>query len=296
MSAMVRVSLSAGGWHDAAVRGDWMPSAGELCVIDRNGFLSLGRVQGLRSGEAPPEGAEATVLRAATADDRERQRRGEALAAEALDACAAEAARLGIALKPLAARCALDRSALEITIGAGCAADARPLALALQRRFGLRIELRQVGVRDETALLGGLGPCGRHCCCASWQRQFRSVNVRMAKTQELSLNPASINGNCGRLKCCLRFEVEAYREAAQSLPREGACVVWAEGEGVVVGRDVLRGRLVVRPRDGRQLRLAAEQVTVKEQPPDLPAEEVKLEERDADPGDQWTEPEAAGEA
>ena len=125
-----------------------------------------------------------------------------------------------------------------------------------------RIEFRQVGNRDECALLGGIGPCGRAFCCCSWQRYFNPVNIRMAKMQEMPLTPTTINGACDRLKCCLRFEYEQYVEAGEGLPSYGTTV---EGEGIrgeVVGRDVLRGILTVRTDDGCFLRLPFAQLRI----------------------------------
>jgi len=146
------------------------------------------------------------------------------------------------------------------------------------------VDLWQVGVRDEAALIGCLGTCGRAVCCCTWQRQFQSVNVRMAKTQEMSLNPGSINGTCGRLKCCLRFEYEQYRVASESLPDHGSlvrCEEHEEAEGVVIGRDVMRGRITVRTTDGRYLTVAADRVTVKDRAiRDERAEEEEEEERE----------------
>lgn len=143
----------------------------------------------------------------------------------------------------------------------------------IQRDFKTHVDLWQVGIRDETALLGCLGACGRAACCCTWQKQFEPVNVLMAKSQEMSLNPVTLNGTCGRLKCCLRFEYGQYCEYGQRLPPLRSVVTFPAAdetrpgvggeEGLVIGRDILRGRLTVKTRDGRYLTVSGEAVTGK---------------------------------
>ena len=102
--------------------------------------------------------------------------------------------------------------------------DFRALVKDLARIFKVRIELKQIGVRDEAGITDGYGPCGRRMCCASWLQHFDSINVKMAKIQRLSLNPEVIGGMCGRLKCCLNYEYDQYRKLGKRLPREGTDV------------------------------------------------------------------------
>lgn len=123
--------------------------------------------------------------------------------------------------------------------------DFRGLLRDLSGQFHMRVELRQVGVRDEAAIQGGLGSCGRPFCCATFLDRFESVNVRMAKNQGLSLNPANISGACGRLKCCLRYEDEFYAEKNREYPRPGCRCETPCGKGRVVDRNVLTGKLRV---------------------------------------------------
>ena len=105
--------------------------------------------------------------------------------------------------------------------------------------FKTRIELRQIGVRDEAKMLGGVGPCGRHLCCAAWLGDFEPVSIKMAKDQELSLNPAKISGICGRLFCCLKYEHDVYTKTLEKMPEEGSMVLTPDGEGVVIETNVL---------------------------------------------------------
>ena len=121
--------------------------------------------------------------------------------------------------------------------------------------------MKQIGVRDEAGIIGGMGICGRKLCCCTWLRDFESVNVKMAKAQRLSLNPAAISGSCGRLKCCLRYEYEQYKEYGRGMPRQGATVDCPEGRGCVVGRDLLTQRLRVCLENQRVITCEADEAT-----------------------------------
>ena len=118
--------------------------------------------------------------------------------------------------------------------------DFRELVKVLAARFHLRIELRQIGIRDETKILGGIAPCGRTCCCSSCMSDFGKVSIKMAKTQGLHLNPGKISGLCGRLMCCLEYENDYYAEVYGKMPKVGGTVGTPEGQGVVVSNDMLK--------------------------------------------------------
>ncbi|MQA98135.1 MAG: hypothetical protein GEV11_27300 [Streptosporangiales bacterium] len=128
--------------------------------------------------------------------------------------------------------------------------DFRALVRDLARGLQARVELRQVGARDEARLQGGIGPCGRDLCCATFLRDFEPVSVRMAKDQDLPVNPLRIAGACGRLMCCLKYEHPLYQEFQATAPRKGAKVVTPEGDGTVVGHNVPSDSVVVRLNDG----------------------------------------------
>lgn len=127
--------------------------------------------------------------------------------------------------------------------------DFRELVRDLAQGLHTRIEMKQIGARDETKMLGGVGPCGRELCCSTWLREFQAVSVRMAKEQGLSLNPSKLSGMCGRLKCCLRYEYETYLELRRGLPKVGARVTSLKGDGVVLRHNVLRQTAIVRRAD-----------------------------------------------
>jgi cell fate regulator YaaT (PSP1 superfamily) len=131
--------------------------------------------------------------------------------------------------------------------------DFRELVRELARSLRARVELRQVGPRDEARLQGGIGPCGRDLCCATFLRDFEPVSVRMAKEQDLPVNPMRIAGACGRLMCCLKYEHPLYAEFRERAPRLGAAVDSPEGTGTVVGYNVPSDRVIVKlAEDGRR--------------------------------------------
>ena len=145
-----------------------------------------------------------------------------------------------------------DRKKLTIYFTAERRVDFRELVRDLARTFRTRIELKQIGVRDEAALLGGVGRCGRELCCSTWLREIKPVSLQLAKDQRLSLNPAQISGCCGRLMCCLTYEHHAYVEARKRFPREGRTIRTGRGEERVVGVDIWRERVLLRDDEGNR--------------------------------------------
>ncbi|MDT8390502.1 MAG: regulatory iron-sulfur-containing complex subunit RicT [Lentisphaeria bacterium] len=144
----------------------------------------------------------------------------------------------------------LDKNIAFFQFSAEGRVDFRGLVRDLSGALRTRIELRQIGVRDEAGIIGGIGVCGQPFCCARFLNRFQSVNVKMAKIQRLSLNPASVSGGCGRLKCCLRYEVDGYKEMCRGLPRTGARCVTPDGCGRVVDCNALTQKARVRLDDG----------------------------------------------
>lgn len=124
--------------------------------------------------------------------------------------------------------------------------DFRDLVKELASVFKVRIELRQIGIRDETKLVGGLGPCGRDCCCSCCMPDFKKVSIKMAKTQGLSLNPTKISGLCGRLMCCLEYENGYYSEVYKKMPKLGSSVSTPDGTGIVINNNMLKLLVKVR--------------------------------------------------
>ena len=145
-----------------------------------------------------------------------------------------------------------DRNKLTIYFTAERRVDFRQLVKDLARTFRTRIELKQIGVRDEAALLGGVGRCGRELCCSTWLRELKPVSLQLAKDQRLSLNPAQISGCCGRLMCCLTYEHAAYVEARKRFPREGKWLSTAKGRERVMAVDIWRERVMLKGEQGER--------------------------------------------
>ena len=180
------------------------------------------------------------IIRIATpADDKvfeENCRREE----EAFMICRDEVEKYGLEMKLINAEYTFDMSKLLIYFVAENRIDFRELVKSLASIFRTRIELRQVGSRDQARTVGGLGICGRVICCASAMNDFQPVSIKMAKTQGFSLNPSKISGTCGRLMCCLKYEQDAYEDAMKRVPPEGSIVETPEGKGVVTEANYLK--------------------------------------------------------
>src|SRR5512142_454902 len=160
--------------------------------------------------------------------------------------------QFGLKMKVSEAEWQFDRNKLTIYFTAERRVDFRELVRELARTFRTRIELKQIGVRDEAALLGGVGRCGRELCCSTWLRELKPVSLQLAKDQRLSLNPAQISGCCGRLMCCLTYEHESYVLARKKFPREGKTLVTARGREKVVSVDIWRERLQLKDEEGNR--------------------------------------------
>jgi len=151
-----------------------------------------------------------------------------------------------LTMKPIGVDCTFDGSKILFYFTAESRVDFRELVKDLASVYRTRIELRQIGVRDEAKMLGGLGVCGRGLCCSSFLGEFQPVSIKMAKEQSLSLNPTKISGTCGRLMCCLKYEQDTYEELLKITPNIGAYVECSEGKGVVEESNLLTGKLKIK--------------------------------------------------
>jgi cell fate regulator YaaT (PSP1 superfamily) len=185
------------------------------------------------------------VLRRAEAADLLLQQHYRAKEAEAVEKCREEVARHGLPMKLVGAEYNFDGSRLTFFFTAEGRVDFRELVKDLAVVFKTRIELRQIGARDEAKLHGGLGPCGRPLCCITFLGDFASVSIRMAKDQDLPLNPVKISGLCGRLLCCLGYENELYCALRAHLPKVGDKVALSQGKGVVISLNVPKETVTV---------------------------------------------------
>ena len=186
------------------------------------------------------------VIRVADAVDVRRMRQNRADVQQAYHICEQRIAAHNLKMKLVDAEYTLDRSKLVFYFTADNRVDFRELVKDLASQFHTRIELRQIGVRDESKMLGGLGLCGQPFCCSRFLKNFQPVSIKMAKEQGLSLNPAKISGSCGRLMCCLAYEQKSYEYLNSITPQVGSIVRTPDGEGTVIEVNVVAGTLKVR--------------------------------------------------
>ena len=189
------------------------------------------------------------ILRRATAQDERIVEENRAKEKKAYDVCLQKITEHGLDMQLVSAEVAFDGSKILFYFTADERVDFRELVKNLASVFHTRIELRQIGVRDKAKMVGGLGICGRPFCCASFLEDFQPVSIKMAKTQNLSLNPTKISGTCGRLMCCLKYEQDAYEDLIRTSPKMESFVDTPEGRGTVVEIDLLRQRVKVRMED-----------------------------------------------
>ena len=168
--------------------------------------------------------------------------------------------KLRLKMKVTEAEWQFDRKKLTVYFTADRRVDFRELVRQLARTFRTRIELRQIGVREEAALLGGVGRCGRELCCSTWLPELKPVSLQLAKDQKLSLNPAQISGCCGRLMCCLMYEHDTYVQARRRFPREGKTLRTGQGEEKVVSVDIWGETVTLRREDGERRTVALEEL------------------------------------
>ena len=186
------------------------------------------------------------VLRRASAQDERVVAENRAREAKAQSVCIQKIQAHGLDMQLVSAECAFDGSKILFYFTADERVDFRELVKDLAGVFHTRIELRQIGVRDKAKMVGGLGICGRPFCCASFLDDFQPVSIKMAKSQNLSLNPTKISGTCGRLMCCLKYEQDTYEALIRTSPKIESFVDTPEGRGTVIEADILRQRVKVR--------------------------------------------------
>jgi len=220
---------------------------GDSVVAETARGLAMGKVVIPPKEVTPSELGEPlkAVLRQAQPDDLEQGEEMKEKESEALAKCEELVAKFQLLMKPLAAEYNLDGSHLTIYFKAEKRVDFRTLLRELSSSLKTRVELRQVGARDAAKLVGGMGRCGCSLCCASRLSKFEPISMRMAREQDLPLNPANISGVCGRLLCCLAYENEQYRVMKQKLPAPGKHVTTKVGEAKVIGCNPLKETVTV---------------------------------------------------
>ena len=185
------------------------------------------------------------ILRAADAEDLKILENNRKKEADAFEYCEKKVAQLGLDMKLVEVECTFDGGKMLFYFTSDDRVDFRELVKILASQYRTRIEMRQIGVRDVSKMIGGLGICGRPFCCSQFLDDFHPVSIKMAKEQGLSLNPSKISGTCGRLLCCLKYEQDSYEYLAKITPRVGSLVDTREGRGTVTESNLLTGKLKV---------------------------------------------------
>jgi len=226
------------------------PNPGDPVIVETSRGLEIGEtVTGAREvSDDQIVSPLKPIVRIATPEDVQHQAWCEQREKEAFQVCLEKVEKLGLEMKLVEVECAFDNSKLIFYFTANGRVDFRELVKELAASFRTRIEMRQIGVRDEAKMLGGLGPCGRPLCCAAFLNDFQPVSIRMAKEQNLSLNPTKISGQCGRLMCCLKYEQDNYEKTLKRLPKVGREVMTPDGVGIIVDIAVIREKVKVRMR------------------------------------------------
>ena len=227
---------------------------GNRVIVETSRGTELGTV---KTGNKTVPVAEITpplkeVVRRATASDLERDAKNHELELEAAIVCKKKIAQHGLDMSLVSAEYTFDNSKLIFYFTCESRVDFRELVKDLAATFRTRIELRQIGIRDEAKMMGGLGLCGRKFCCAGFLTDFVQVSIKMAKEQNFSLNSAKVSGACGRLMCCLRYEHEVYEEAIRETPANGSFVNTPDGEGTVIETKPLARQIRVRLTDNEK--------------------------------------------
>jgi len=217
--------------------------------INKDDFVIVETARGIEFGQVvvgPKQVSEEdivnplkSVIRVATEGDKKQHTENKMKEKETLEICMEKVKNHNLDMNLVDVEYTFDNNKVIFYFTADGRVDFRELVKDLASVFKTRIELRQIGVRDEAKMLGGIGPCGRSLCCSTWLGDFEPVSIKMAKDQDLSLNPAKISGICGRLFCCLKYEHDAYMRILQKIPGIGSIVSTPDGEGVVIGINVL---------------------------------------------------------
>jgi len=255
---MVPVRLANGKSEEYSAEG-FSLEAGDSVIVESDRGLVLGKVL------TPPHEKEKRfilktppkVVRKASPEDFEQYQKNLQLEKEAFQFCLQKIKEKNLNMKLVKTDVLLDRSKILFYFTAEKRVDFRELVRDLAAQFRMRIEMRQIGVRDEAKMVCGMGGCGRELCCATFLNRFDLVSVKMAKEQNLALNPSKISGVCGRLMCCLSYEFSTYLELKKHLPKVGKHVVTRSGKGKVIRQNVLNQTVTVELEGGGEVTIHA---------------------------------------
>lgn len=203
------------------------------------------------------------VFRLATKEDALQLEKNSRLEERAFDFCMEQVSELKLEMNLFSVESTFDATKLTFFFTAEGRVDFRQLVKNLVKEFRLKIEMRQVGIRNQAKMCGGIGRCGREICCSLFIEKFEPISIRMAKEQGLSLNPTKISGLCGRLMCCLTYENSTYKHLKKEIPKTGKIVDTPRGQGKVIRQNVIRSMITVRLEDGTEYELNVSEIKQK---------------------------------
>jgi cell fate regulator YaaT (PSP1 superfamily) len=283
MSKIVRVRFRAHGKVYNFDSGHFVLAQGDRVIVETEQGVAFGTVVSPPQPRSPKLMIHPLkpVYRLATPEDIEQAKLLEKKEEEAFKFCQECIQRRQLPMHLVRVESLFDGSKMVFYFIAAKRVDFRELVRDLVQQFRIRIELRQIGVRHQAKMIGGLGNCGRPFCCSSFLQDFAPVSVRMAKEQNLSLNPSKISGCCGRLMCCLTYEFQTYIDLKAGLPKVGKIISLPEGEGKIIRQNVINQTLIVEMRDGREVEVPAAQL--------LLDQSLDLHEEPSSPGEIFSE-------
>jgi len=255
MYEVIQVRLREAGKVSYFATSGLRPPVGSYVIVQADRGLEYGLVVSEPEIilDAEIEEPLRTIIREATSQDLSQIEKNNKKIKEVIATCEQKIKEHNLEMKLIEAEYSFDRSRIVFYFTAEGRVDFRELIKDLAAIFKARIELRQIGVRDEARFLGGFGPCGRTLCCASFLKDFEPVTIKMAKEQNLPLNPTKISGLCGRLMCCLSYEYTCYKELMKDLPREGERIKTKDIKGKVINVNALNRTVTVETEDGGQV-------------------------------------------
>lgn len=269
---IVAVSLQQTGHLYNYLAGNFSLRRGDRVLVDSDGGVRIGTIE--LDPHEPAQSIDLTalkpVIRLVIADDLRTEEENLGREARARRLCIDRIHERRIAMKLVNVDYSFDGRKAVFYFIAENRIDFRDLVRDLANTLRVRVEMKQIGARDETKVTGGLGPCGRELCCSSWLRDFEAVTVKMAREQGLALNPSRLAGMCGRLKCCLRYEYATYVELKRGLPALGKRVECVKGDGKVIRQNIFSQTVLIqREEDGGVVEATREDL-VSTRPPDQP--------------------------
>jgi len=268
---LLKIRLTADTKCCSVLTDDPEYQVGDRLVVRSNDTLALGTVVRLFpqiDSELVAGKLSSTIERRVTLEDLSQEEKNRLLEQRALEFCQKRIEMRQLPIHLVRVECLFDTTKIIFYFTAPGRVDFRELVKDLVQEFRTRIELRQIGVRHRAKMVGGLGICGQELCCASFLKDFEPVSVRMAKEQQLSLNPSKISGVCGRLMCCLTYEHPIYQELRKHLPRLGKRIKVPEGEGKIIRYNLIRQTVTLEMNEGQEVELSLSQL-----PPSPPPKE-----------------------